>query len=236
MLRRPPPPPQRLPPFRLHYPTHAGNMLSSIPPPYEMAFPPPQPRRKTTSPIAFAAVMLLTACAIVGSGLWGWRRWSNTRAREKQLAAMRSEKAAETHALLSKAHDGFPLGLSEESACTDGDVPPGTRAPLLSFSQLRAGHPTSPAEALLRPTSFEVTRDTALEGPVVAVLMTNEASVQPGSYDGWIVLFDRKATPLCRAHVVAKADGGSFVDLKNQLRGRVRAAGLRLSPNLALEL
>lgn len=236
MLRRPPPPPQRLPPFRLHYPTHAGNMLSSIPPPYEMAFPPPQPRRKKTSPLAFAAVMFLTACAVAGTGLWGWRRWSNAKARERQLATIRNEKAAETQALLSKVHDGFPLGLSAERACDEGQVAQGTRAPLLSFSQLRAGHPTSPAEALLRPTSFEVTRDTALEGPVVAVLMTNEATVQPGSYDGWLVLFDRNAAPLCHAHVAAKAEGGSFVDLKNQLRGAVRAAGLRLSPNLALEL
>ena len=34
---------------------------------------------------------------------------------------------------------------------------------------------------------------------------------------------------------VAKGTGGSFVDLKNQLRGAVRAAGARLSPNLVLE-
>ena len=84
--------------------------------------------------------------------------------------------------------------------------------------------------------SFEVTRDTVLEGPVVAVLMTNEATLQPGSYDGWLVVFDRQATPLCQAHVVTKAEGGSFVDLENQLRGAERAAAMRLSPKLALEL
>jgi hypothetical protein len=257
MLRRPPPPPQRLPPFRLHYPTHAGNMLSSIPPPYEMAFPSPQPKKKT-HPVAFAAVMLLTASAVIGSGLWGWRQWTNAKAREHQLAMITNEKIAETHALLSTVHDRFPVGLTEERACEDDRIPEGTRAPLLSFSQLRAGEPISPAEALLRP-SFEVTRDTVLEGPVVAVLMTNEATLQPGgaerprpseatdvsraerarlggSFDGWLVVFDRQATPLCQAHVVTKADGGSFVDLKNQLRGAERAAAMRLSPKLALEL
>jgi hypothetical protein len=81
MMRRPPTPPQRLPPFRLHYPTHAGNMLSSIPPPYEMAFPRPQPK-KTTSPLAFGAVIFLTASALVASSLFGWQRWSNARARD----------------------------------------------------------------------------------------------------------------------------------------------------------
>ena len=236
MLRRPPPPPQRLPPFRLHYPTHAGNMLSSIPPPYEMAFPPPQPKRNRTSPLAFAAVMLLTASAVVGSGLWGWRRYSNAKARERQLATMRAEKVAATQALLNDVHDRFPLGLTEERACDDAQVAPGTRAPLLAFSQLRSTDVPSPAEALLKPTSFEVTRQTTLDGPGVAVLMTNAATLQPGRYDGWVVLFDRNAAPLCHAHVVTTAEGGSFIDLKNQLRGAVRAAGLRLSPNLALEL
>ena len=94
----------------------------------------------------------------------------------------------------------------------------------------------TPAETLLPPTSFAVTRETAIDAAVVAVLMTNAATVQPGSYDGWIVLFDRRATPLCHAHVVVTADGGSIGDLRNQLRGAERAAGLRLSPNLALEL
>lgn len=236
MLRRPPPPPQRLPPFRLHYPTHAGNMLSSIPPPYEMAFPPPRPKKNATRPIAFAAVMLLTALAVVGSGLWGWRRWSNAKARERQLASIRSDRVAETQALLSKVHDRFPLGLTEERTCDDAHLAPGTRAPLLAFSQLRSTDVPSPAEALLKPTTFEVTRQTALDGPVVAVLMTNAATLQPGSYDGWVVLFDRNAAPLCHAHVVTKAEGGSFIDLKNQVRGAARAAGLRLSPNLTLEL
>jgi hypothetical protein len=235
MLRRPPPPPQRLPPFRLHYPTHAGNMLSSIPPPYEMAFPPPKLKKKT-SPLAFAAVMVVTASVVIGSGLWGWRRSSNAKARERQLAMIHNEKIAETHALLTNVHDRFPIGLTDERACDDDRIPAGTRAPLLSFSQLRSLDAPSPAEAVLKPTSFEVTRETALEGPVVAVLMTSTATLQPGSYDGWIVLFDRKATPLCHARVVANAEGGSFVDLRNQLRGAERAAALRLSPKLALEL
>lgn len=235
MLRRPPPPPQRLPPFRLHYPTHAGNMLSSIPPPYEMAFPPPR-QKKTTNPLAFVAVMLVTATAVIGSGLYGWRQWSNAKARERQQALIRNEKVAETQALLSAVRDGFPIGLTEERACDDERIPEGARAPLLSFSQLRRDDAPSPAEAVLRPTSFDVTRETALEGPVVAVLMTNEATLQPGSYDGWMVVFDRKATPLCHARVVAKADGGSFIDLKNTLRGAERAAAMRLSPKLALEL
>jgi hypothetical protein len=235
MLRRPPPPPQRLPPFRLHYPTHAGNMLSSIPPPYEMAFPAPQPKKKR-SPLAFVAVMVLTAGAVLGGGLWGLQQWSNAKARERQLAMIRNEKIAETHALLSNVHDRFPVGLSEERACDDDRIPEGTRAPLISFAQLRALDAPSAAEAVLAPTSFEVTRDTALDGPVVAVLMTSTATLQPGSYDGWIVLFDRKATPLCHARVVANAEGGSFVELRNQLRGAERAAAVRLSPKLALEL
>lgn len=236
MWRRPPPPPQRLPPFRLHYPTHAGNMLSSIPPPYEMAFPPPRQKKKRTSPVAIAAVAFFVASAVVASGAWGWRRWSTAQARERQAAALRSEKVAETRALLAMVHDRFPLGLAEERACEEGQIPSGARAPLLSFSQLRESDVPSPAEAVLRPTSFDVKRDTVIDGPIVAVLMTNEATLQPGSYDGWIVVFDRKATPLCHAHVVTKADGGSFVDLENQLRGAERAAGARLSPKLALEL
>jgi hypothetical protein len=194
--------------------------------------------RATCSPRSrtFAAVMLLTASAVVASGLWGWQRWSNAKARERQLAMIRNEKVAETHAMLSAVHDRFPLGLTEERACDDVDIAANVRTPLVSFSQLRDGDVPSPAEALLRPTSFHLTRQTALEGALVAVLMTNEATVQPGSYDGWIVVFDRKATPLCHARVVAKANGGSFVDLKNQLRGAERAAAARLSPKLALEL
>lgn len=234
MFRRPPPPPQRLPPFRLHYPTHAGNMLSSIPPPYEMAFPPPQPKRRR-SRIAYAAVMFATASVVVASGLWGFRQWANAKARERQLTQIRNERIAETHALLANVHDRFPIGLTEERACGAGPIPEGTRVPLLAFSQLREGSVRTPAEALLQPTSFEVTRDTALSAPVVVVLMTNEATLQPGSYDGWMVVFDRNARPLCEAHVVAKSSGGSFVDLKNQLRDAVRAAGTRLSPNLTLE-
>lgn len=85
------------------------------------------------------------------------------------------------------------------------------------------------------PTSFVVTKDTALEGPVVAVLMTLEASIATSRYEGWIVVFDRSATPLCHARVVAMG-GTSFADLKNQLRGAERAAAQRLSPNLTLEL
>lgn len=235
MLRRKPPPPPRLPPFRLHYPTHAGNTLSSIPPPYEMAFPPPRPKRRR-HPLAFAVVLLMTASAVAGSSFWGWRRWSHAKARERQLASIRSEQAAETRALLSSIRDRFPVGLSEERACESGRIPPGARVPLLSFSRLRDGDVPTPAEAILQPTSFEITRDTALSTRVVAVLMTNEATLQPGSYDGWMVVFDRNASPLCEAHVVAKANGGSFVDLKNQLRGAERAAAARLSPNLALDL
>lgn len=235
MLRRPPPPPQRLPPFRLHYPTHAGNMLSSIPPPYEMAFPAPQPKKKG-HPVVVGAIAFLTTCAIIAGGLWGWRTQSNVRAREKQLARMHDGEVAETRALLSAIHDRFPLGLTEESACDEARIPDGARTPLLSFSQLRAGDAPSPAEALLQPTSFVVGPDTTLKAPVVAVLMTNAATLQPGSYDGWIVVFDRQATPLCHARVVAKSDGGSFVDLKNQLRGAERAAAMRLSQKLAVEL
>lgn len=236
MWRRPSPLPQlRLPPFRLHYPTHAGNMLSSIPPPYEMAFPPPRQKKKS-SPVPFVAAALLVTTALIASGAWGWRRWSNAQARERQAAAMRSEKVAETRALLSSVHDRFPVGLAEERACDDAQVPGGARAPLISFSQLRPGDVPSPVEAVLKPASFEVTRDTVLDGPVVAVLMTNQATLQPGSYDGWIVLFDRKGAPLCHAHVVTKSDGGSIVDLQNRLRGAERAAGARLSPKLALEL
>jgi hypothetical protein len=210
-------------------------MLSSIPPPYEMAFPRPQPK-KTTSPLAFGAVIFLTASALVASSLFGWQRWSNARARDKQLATMHDEQVAETRALLSAVHDGFPVGLEEERACDDTQIPDGTRAPLIAFAQLRPGDVPSPAEALLQPASFEVRPDTVVQGPVVVVVMTNAATLQPGSFDGWMVAFDRKATPLCHVHVVANAAGGSFVDLKNRLRGAERAAAMRLSPKLALEL
>lgn len=237
MLRRPPPPTPRLPPFRLHYPTHAGNSgVSSIPPPYEMAFPPPRPKRKT-HPRAFAAVLLASGGVVFVSGFYGVRQYNSARAREEQRTLIRNERIAETHALLSNVRDRFPLGLTEERACDPTSMPAlaeGTRVPVLSFSQLRDGGTPSPGEAALQPTSFTVTKDTALDAPVVAVLMTTDASVGGGTYDGWLVLFDRNATPLCHARVVAKS-GTSFADLENQLRGAEHAAAGRLSPKLALE-
>jgi hypothetical protein len=200
-----------------------------------MAFPAPRPKKKT-HPIAFAAVMAVAAGVVLGGGLWASHRWTNARMRDRQLATIRSEKVAETQALLNAVHDQFPVGLTDERPCDEGRIPDHARVPLLSFSRLRAGDVPSAAEAQLQPTSSSMTSESALDAAIVAVVMTNEATLQPGSYDGWIVVFDRKATPLCRARVVAKAEGGSFVDFKNQLRGAERAAAARLSPKLALEL
>jgi hypothetical protein len=199
-----------------------------------MAFPAPQPKRPR-SPLAFAVLLLTVATVVILGGLYGVRQYANARAREQQRTLLRNERIAATHALLSNVRQRFPTGVMQERACEPGAIPSGTRTPLLAYTQLREGAMPSAGEAAIGPTKFVVTRDTALDAPVVAVLMTTDASIERAVYDGWIVVFDRHATALCQARVQAHSDT-TLGELTNRVRGAERAAAQRLSPNLTLEL
>ncbi len=159
---------------------------------------------------------------------------------------------------LHKIHDAFPSGRNEKACATaftaNAPVPLVDFAALASFRRHEpANVPADEADLTTLPLteeSFgrlgEADHIAVVKRIAVVAPRASFGAPESGRYEGWLVVFDRNARPLCETRVIAWSSRYAMEpgisarvvreDFNERIKSGVRDGALRLSSSLVLDL